>query len=364
MKQWYILSSESPGVLRDENGVPVEWTLLSVGANAFCQEGVDGALTLTANDMQQIISYHHKKGELIPVDSEHFLYHLSQQKKLSESETLKMFPGGVAALGFGTLALDDGDLRFKVKWLPAAYDMLKEKIYKYFSPVLRGLSDGNLRITSVAMTNTPAINNLDALAASANKPSDLSGKSGKSDKTGKGSTMTRLEKALLRLTGRDSVALEAEGEEIAIEIEAKADLIEQVKKLLNLDNSATLEEVIAALKAETEKAKSADEKQSKLDELAASAEKEAHSRLVEKGRAERKIVDSDMDYVNSLDSKALSAYLDHAAPKFPAPLPKAKVMRKEDTAVLSAEDHLAIAALRNAGIKDAENLYLKQKKGE
>ena len=27
MKQWYILSSESPGGLRDENGVPVEWTL-------------------------------------------------------------------------------------------------------------------------------------------------------------------------------------------------------------------------------------------------------------------------------------------------------------------------------------------------
>lgn len=231
-----------PGGLRDENGVPVEWTLFSVGANAFCQEGVDSALTLTADDMPQIISYHHKKGELIPVDSEHFLYHLSQQKNLSESETLKMFPGGVAALGFGTLALADSDLRFKVKWLPAAYDMLKEKIYKYFSPVLLGLSDGHLRITSVAMTNTPAINNLDALAASANKP-------------GKGSCMTKLE-------GRDSVALDAEGEEIAIEIEQKADLIEQVKKLLNLDKSASLDEFIAALKAETEKA--------------ASAEKEAH----------------------------------------------------------------------------------------
>ena len=364
MKQWHILTAESPGVLRDENGVPVEWTLFSVGSNAFCQEGSDGAVNLTAQDMQQIISYHRKKGEMIPVDSEHFLYHLSQQKKLSESETLKMFPGGVAALGFGTLELADGDLRFKVKWLPAAYDMLKEKIYKYFSPVLRGLSDGNLRITSVAMTNTPAINNLDALAASASKQSDLSDKSDKSDKTRKGSCMTRLEKALLRLTGRDSVALEAEGDEIADIVEQKADLIEEVKKLLKLDPAATLDEVIAALKAETEKAQSADVKQSQLDELAAAAEKEAHARLVEKGRAARKIVDADMEYVNTLDSKALSAYLDHAAPKYPAPLPKAKETRKEDTAVLSAEDHLAISALRNAGITDAENLYLKRKKGE
>lgn len=40
MKQWHILTAESPGVLRDENGVPVEWTLFSVGMHNFY--GVDG----------------------------------------------------------------------------------------------------------------------------------------------------------------------------------------------------------------------------------------------------------------------------------------------------------------------------------
>ena len=346
------LSSETPRVVRDENGVPVEWTLLRVGPNPICREGRDGVLVLTAESMRQIVEYHNKKGELIPVDSEHYLFELASRKKLTESETLKLFPGGVAALGFGSLALSGEELRIKVKWNPKAYEMLKEKIYKYFSPVIRGLENGPLRVTSVALTNTPAINNLDALAASADRKD----------------SMNKLEKALMRLTGRDAVALgsevsEEEKNKIACEVEEKASLIEQVKQLLGLDAKASLEEVIAALKAETEKAAGADEKQAQLDELAAAAEKKAHADLVAKGRAERKIVDADMEYVNSLDSKALSAYLDHAAPKFPAPLDRKAAERKADTAALSAVDRIAIDSLRNAGIKDAETEYLKQKKG-
>ena len=363
---WISLSSENPGVVRDQNGVPVEWTILEVGENPICQNGQDGSLVLTAEAMDQIMDYHTKKGELIPLDSEHYLYELANQKKLDESETLKLFPGKVAALGFGSLTLSGKKLRIKVKWNPKAYEMLKEKIYKYFSPVIRGLENGPLRVTSVAMTNTPAINNLDALAASANRLSDLSDRSDLSDKNRKEPGMGKLEEALKRLTGRDAVALggevsEEEKDKIACEVEEKASLIEQVKKLLGLKAEASLEEVIAALKAETEKAKSADAKQAKINELAASAEKKAHAELITKGRAERKIVDADMEYVNSLDSKALSAYLDHAAPKFPAPLEHKAANRRADAAVLSAVDRIAIDSLRNAGIKDAETEYLKRK---
>lgn len=360
---WIALSAETPGVIRDENGVPVEWTLLRIGTNPICQEGRDGSLVLSAEAMRQIMEYHTKKGELIPIDSEHYLYELANQKKLDEGETLKLFPGGVAAMGFGTLALSGEDLRIKVKWNPPAYEMLKEKIYKYFSPVIRGLENGPLRVTSVAMTNTPAINNLDALAASANTVSDLSDRSDQSDRKG---NMSKLEEALKRLTGRDSIALggetsEEEKDKLACEVEEKASLIEQVKQLLGLEGDATLDAVIAALKAETEKAKSADEKQAQIDELAASAEKKAHADLIARGRAERKIVDADMEYVNSLDSKALSAYLDHAAPKFPAPLEHKPSERTSDAVALSAIDRIAIDSLRNAGVRDAETEYLKRK---
>ena len=353
------LSADTPGIIRDENGVPVEWIIFKAGDTPYCQNGTDGVITLTEDDLRKIIIYFNKKGELIPIDSEHYLYALANKKNLDESETLRLFPDGVAALGFGALSLDRDGLHIKVKWNPAAYEMLKEKIYKYFSPVLRGIADGPLRLTSIAMTNTPAINNLDALAASAiNPPEPLA-----AGKTRKGSNMTKLEKALLRLTGRDSIALESEGDELAAAVEEKASLIEQVKKLLDLDVSATLDEVIAALKAETEKAAAADEKQAELDRLADASEKQAHAALVEKGRQERKIVDADMDYVNSLDSKALSAYLDHAAPKFPAPLAN-KPERKKDEAALTAEDHRAISALKRAGIADAEKQYLNHRKGE
>ena len=178
--------------------------------------------------------------------------------------------------------------------------------------------------------------------------------------------MGKLEKALMRLTGRDSIALEGEKSEeekdkLACEVEEKASLIEQVKQLLGLEGDATLDAVIAALKAETEKAKSADEKQAQIDELAASAEKKAHADLIARGRAERKIVDADMEYVNSLDSKALSAYLDHAAPKFPAPLEHKPSERTSDAVALSAIDRIAIDSLRNAGVRDAETEYLKRK---
>lgn len=352
---WIALTAEGAGVLRDEHGVPVEWTLLKVGDNPICQEGRDGNIRLPPDKMKSIVEYFDKKGEEIPIDSEHYLYELANQKKMDESEVLRLFPGGVAALGYGRLALSGENLRIRVKWTPTAYEFMKEKIYKYFSPSLRGLEKGPLRITSVAMTNTPAINHLDALAASATKRPATGGKE----------SMSKLENALKRLLGRDSIALGAETEEkekdqIACEVEEKASLIEQVKQLLKLAPEATLDEVIAALKAETEKAKTADDKQQQLDELAAGAEKREHERLVAQGRAEGKIADSDMEYVNSLDSKALSAHLAHTARKVPLQRTPAPV-RKADSVALSAVDRVAIDSLRNAGVKDAETEYLKRK---
>ena len=362
---WLLLSAETPGVIRDENGVPIEWTLLKIGENNFCQNGKDGVIYLSAEGAGNIIQYHNKKGELIPVDSEHYLFELAEKHKLDETDVIKLFPGQTAALGYGSLHLSGEELRIRVKWTDSAYPFIKDKIYKYFSPVLRGMETGPLRLTSVAMTNTPAINQLDALAASA--LSDRSDGSDMSDRTTnrKEPGMGKVEKAICRLLGRDVIALSGEGKEeekekIALEVEEKASTLEQILKLLNLEAGATPEEILAALKAETEKAKSAEDKQKELEKIQAEQEEKKHAELVEKGKAERKIVESDMDYVNSLDSKALSAYLDHAAPKVPAPI--AKPERKPDAVALSATDRIAIDSLKNAGVKNAEELYLKHKR--
>ena len=66
------LSAEHASILRDEHGVPVEWTILHIGSNTLCQEGIDGEIALSADDMSSIMEYHQKKGELIPVDSDHW----------------------------------------------------------------------------------------------------------------------------------------------------------------------------------------------------------------------------------------------------------------------------------------------------
>ena len=45
---WIALSSERLDVIRDDCGVPLEWTLLKIGSNPICQEGIDGAINLSA----------------------------------------------------------------------------------------------------------------------------------------------------------------------------------------------------------------------------------------------------------------------------------------------------------------------------
>ena len=144
-ENWIALSASGPDVAHDESGVPVEWTLFSVGDTRFCRNGRDGSVRLTSGDLDDILAYHEKKGEQIPVDSEHYLYELANRKNLDEAETARMFPQGVAALGFGALSRAGDKLRIRVKWSDAAHEMLKEKIYKYFSPVFRGLRDRHLR---------------------------------------------------------------------------------------------------------------------------------------------------------------------------------------------------------------------------
>ena len=62
---WIALTSETGDVIRDENGVPVEWTILRAGENPLCQAGHDGSLRLTSENLHQILEHYEKKGEEI-----------------------------------------------------------------------------------------------------------------------------------------------------------------------------------------------------------------------------------------------------------------------------------------------------------
>jgi|GEM_PF-852327 len=415
-----VLAADAPGVIRDENGVPIEWPLLRIGDNPIVKNGVPGSLNLSDDDMQSILGYHSRKGELIPVDSNHYLHELATRKKLDEAEVLKLLPSGVAAMGFGSLALSGDELRFRVKWTPTAYELMKEKIFQYYSPALRGIVNPPLRLTSVAMENEPAINNLDALAASARKLESaiLAGgstpkahglpESGRGNPQGchcstkapekypqlsavpkgprpvaegrqlfgdanrgraphnrKGSAMTKLEKALAGLLGRDSLALEGEGDDIATAVEAKGDLLAEFRKSLNLGDDIDDKTLVVALKSIVEKAGGADKLAGELEKLkgtvdgmAASANRKAHDDLIAQGEREGKIVPATKEWWEKLDSTQLSAYL----PQAPVVAPPAKINRDDltppDEVALTAEDR---ETCKRFGFTEEE--FLKTKKG-
>lgn len=352
------LAADAPGVIRDENGVPVEWPLLRIGDNPIIKNGRRGSLRLSAEDMASIMDYFAAKGEQIPVDSNHYLHELATRKKLDESEVLKLLPSGVAAMGFGNLALSGDELRFRVKWTPTAYELMKEKIFQYYSPALRGIVNPPLRLTSVAMENEPAINHLDALAASAEER-------GCAPHNRKGSAMTKLEKALAGLLGRDSLALEAEGDDVAGAVEAKGNLLAEFRKSLNLGDGVDDNTIVVALKSIIEKAGGADKLagelealKGKVDEMAASARKKEHADLIAQGEREGKIVPATKEWWEKLDNAQLSAHL----PNAPVIVQPAKLGRDgltpPDEVALTAEDRETCARF---GYTEEE--FLKAKKG-
>ena len=66
-------------VKQDANGVPEEWTLLHAGVNRLVKNGKDYELHLSVEDLDAIAAYQEKKGEAIPIDSNHYLHILAEK---------------------------------------------------------------------------------------------------------------------------------------------------------------------------------------------------------------------------------------------------------------------------------------------
>ncbi len=76
-----------------------------------------------------------------------------------EHQTLKGNAGSRSRMGKKELFLKDGSIRARVEWTPTAAEYLKNKEYRYLSPVITvRKSDGKaMGLHSIALTNTPAI---------------------------------------------------------------------------------------------------------------------------------------------------------------------------------------------------------------
>lgn len=161
-----------PAVERGADGVPVAFRLLKPGRTVITQDGKRFALELSDAKLGEIMNWHTQKGAMIPLDAEHYLAKLANEKGIDEADLLATDPKLGEKAGNGLLSLErraDGSIWAKIEKLAErARELLSgsgTKLVGYFSPTLRGLAKGPLRISSVALTNDPAIDGLDTLAA-------------------------------------------------------------------------------------------------------------------------------------------------------------------------------------------------------
>jgi len=332
-------------VKQDANGVPEEWTLLHAGVNRLVKNGKDYELHLSVEDLDAIAAYQAKKGEAIPLDSNHYLHILAEKHGVEESEALRLIPSGVAAMGFGTLFREGDELRIHAEWTPGAYELLKEKIFRYCSPVIRGLKEGPIRITSVAMENEPALNCEDVLAAGGEEDADP-------EDIGRNAIELKrlqdpIERALGRLLGKtvwDEIVLSGENDEedaferTAAAIEAKADVIAAMREGLGIAEDEADETMSAALDAVKERAGQADALRQELDTMLCAAEEKRKAELIEQGLQEGKLTHALEDWAKTQDCAVLASYLEHAPAVVPGRMAFAPDKRRAPKRNLSAAD--------------------------
>ncbi len=308
---------------------PKPFRLFRVGENILTQNGRELKLTLSAEDLTSIAEYCRTKGEKIPIDSRHALFLAAERAGLSESEALKSIPSAVSALGFASLEMrDDGLYATQIELLPLAAELFKQGALRYYSPVIRGL-DGKspLRVTSIAMDNVPALNNLEMIAASGE-----AGVQTKTPGTGKQEevNMTRTEIALRNLLGDSALALsDSTDETVAVKIEALAAELPELRR-----------------------------KAGEADKLALAAEQEQKRQIIDKAISENRATNAEREGLMKLDVAWLSAELpkraQNAVPT--APLPEGK-KGDDETEALSAEEK---AFAEKMGLSAEE--FLKSKK--
>ena len=332
-------------VKQDANGVPEEWTLLHAGVNRLVKNGKDYELRLSEEDLDAIAAYQTKKGEAIPIDSNHYLHILAEKHGVEESEALRLIPSGVAAMGFGTLFREGDELRIRAAWTPGAYELLKEKIFRYCSPVIRGLKEGPIRITSVAMENEPALNCEDVLAAGGEEDVDP-------DDIGRNAIELKrlqdpIERALGRLLGKtvwNEIVLSGEDDEegaferTAAAIEAKADVITAMRESLGIADDEPDETMSAALDSVKARAGQADAMQQELDTMICAAEEKRKAELIEQGLQEGKLTHALEDWAKTQDFAVLASYLEHAPAVVPGRLAFAPDKQRAPKRNLSAAD--------------------------
>lgn len=289
-------------VRKNEEGLPVEWRLFEYGPISITKDGASLSGEFKEEHADKIMEHFNGKGSKLPVDCNHMLYMFAEQHKRDEREVAAMTGENSLAMAFGNLEKRDDGLWVKdVEWLPLGAELMKEKVFRYFSPVIRGLSDGNLRVTSLSVLNNPAINGMDAIAASAESPENPEeGKTPEEDKKPSGEALAK------------------------------------IKELLGLSESDPAEAVQGAIEGLLEKLKSFESMKNDVDTLKMNAEKQKKEEMIQKALDAGTLTNAMLPWAKEQSSIALSAFLKVA--------PKQVETQRMDDLNNSERDSLALTA--------------------
>ena len=164
-------ASGPAGVERGPDGLPTAWRLLSYGPLSLTKDGKTSRGAFDEADADLICAAHKDKGVRLPIDSNHVMHALAVTIGKDERDIAAAVGGDALAMGFADIEKRaDGLWLSGVSWTPIGAGLMREKAFRHFSPVFRGLSDGKLRVTSVSVLNYPAIDGQDAIACAGATP--------------------------------------------------------------------------------------------------------------------------------------------------------------------------------------------------
>ncbi len=160
--------SDAPPIAAPAGSVPDSF-LVMPKSGTLQQDGQRFSYQFSAEEITEIVGRSGYAAEKsVPVDYEHALATSADTEGAEESEINAALPGVHPACGYLTLsASDDGIIATVIKWTDQASQLIKQGAYRFFSPCIRGIQTGKPRITSVALTNVPALDQIQPLTLTA-----------------------------------------------------------------------------------------------------------------------------------------------------------------------------------------------------
>lgn len=298
------LSIELPN---GDKGPPKELRLFSFGT--FRTSNYDGMFTFDAASANSVLAKAKEWNNEFHFDYEH--------AALSPGER-----GAPAACWFGLELRDDGLWAVNMRWSPSAEKMLKDREYRYWSPVFTHDDEGHvLEFINGALTNLPATHGMEPLAASRTAALPP--------------TKEQPMKTLLAALRLADTATEAEG------LAALSRVQEFERAVLSLTGKSNQGEALAVLQG----FKQASEQVAALSKTVAEMETEKKTReleqLIEKGQKEGKLAPGMVAWAKTQTSEALIAFLS-VAPKL---IPERNAVAPRKTESELAEGELSASEL-------------------